>query len=83
MVFFLYTVTMNILDLLETIEYIKFLRSNGISFREMAKEGDTFLLGDTTNYRWISNKNYKNHVTVVYGNKVVLDLGDGDCWRVR
>lgn len=59
------------------IEKIRRLIKKGITFREMAQEGDTFLIGDVANYRWISQKNFKNYLTVIYGEKVVLDFGDG------
>lgn len=59
----------------DTIEYIRFLKEQGITFREMLQEGDTFILGEVSSYRWINKDNYMNFITVIYADKVILDLG--------
>ena len=66
---------------LDVIEHIRVLKDQGITFREMLQEGDTFILGNISDYRWISKNNYKNFITVIYANKVILDLG-GDALMI-
>ncbi len=51
------------------------LRQSGVRIREMVKEGDDYLMGPETDYRWIPTAYFENFITVVYANKVVNDFG--------
>lgn len=51
------------------------LRQSGVRIREMVQEGDDYLMGPETDYRWIPSTYYKNYVTVVYAHKVLNDFG--------
>ncbi|PZQ46341.1 MAG: hypothetical protein DI551_05345 [Micavibrio aeruginosavorus] len=51
------------------------LTSSGVVIREMIEEGNSFIMGDEENYRWIPKDYFKNYVTVIYGDKVVQDFG--------
>lgn len=51
------------------------LRQAGVRIREMVEEGDDYLMGPETDYRWIPSAYYKNYVTVVYAHKVLNDFG--------
>lgn len=51
------------------------LRQAGVRIREMVEEGDDYLMGPESDYRWIPSAYYKNHITVIYADKVLNDFG--------
>jgi transcriptional regulator with XRE-family HTH domain len=58
------------------VEAFRRLRQAGVRIREMVQEGNTFLMGPESDYRWIPNEFFKNYVTVIYGNKVCNDFSN-------
>lgn len=51
------------------------LRQIGVRIREMVEEGDDYLMGPESDYRWIPSAYFKNYITVIYGHKVLNDFG--------
>ena len=51
---------------------IRKMRNAGIKMRQLVEEENTYLLGPVKEYRYISKKNFKNNVTIVYGDKVAV-----------
>lgn len=57
------------------IEGFRKLLSAGASLREIGEEGNTFIMSDIEQFRWVPSEHYKNTVTMIYGDKVVTDFG--------
>ncbi|MCB1784225.1 MAG: helix-turn-helix transcriptional regulator [Alphaproteobacteria bacterium] len=57
-----------------TVEKLRDVRKAGIRMREMVCEGNTYLMGQETDYRWIPKKFFKNYNTIVYGDRVCVDF---------
>lgn len=60
----------------EVVARLRKLGHAGIRSRDIVEEGNMFLMGPVARYRWMPKEFFKNHVTVIYGDKVVLDFGD-------
>lgn len=60
----------------ELVEKIRSLRKSGIKMRSMIQDGDTFLMGPSSEYRWIPKDLFSSYILVLYENKVVLDMGE-------
>ena len=58
----------------DIIEKFRILRKAGINMREMVREGNNYLLGPETEYRWIPGKLFTNYNTIIYGDKVCFDF---------
>ncbi len=58
----------------DVIEKFRELRSVDVKMREMVCEGNTYLLGQEEEYRWIPRKFFKNYNTIIYGDKVCIDF---------
>lgn len=56
------------------VEAFRRLKNEGVQIREIVEEGDDYLMGDEKYYRWIPSNYFKNHVTVIYANKVGNDF---------
>lgn len=77
----------------EVVGRLKKLRNAGTVFRQFTKYGNTYLMGPTSEYRWIAEDKFINNVTIIYGNKiaacaadntkavVVKDQSFSDSWR--
>lgn len=48
------------------------IRTAGVPMRQLVEEGNTYLMGDIEEYRYIPKKYFINLVTLVYGGKVAL-----------
>ncbi len=56
----------------ESIARLQEIRKAGISFRNLIKNGDTFIMGDLYEYRWMPDGLFVDgDVKVIYGNTVV------------
>lgn len=51
------------------------IRSQGINMRQLVEEGNTYLMGDINEYRYIPKKYFINRVTVIYGDSVAVMTG--------
>lgn len=56
----------------------KKIRANGIRHRQLSEEGNTYLLAGIEEYRYIPSQYYLNNVTLVYGDKYAICLGNVD-----
>ena len=54
----------------------RFMRSQGITMRQLIKTGDAYIMGALNEYRTIPEKYFTNIVTLVYANKVAQVSGD-------
>lgn len=52
--------------------HIRKLRNAGIGMRQIVEEGNTYLMGAVKEYRYLPKKNFINHVTLIYGDKVAI-----------
>ncbi|MDD3181288.1 MAG: helix-turn-helix transcriptional regulator [Alphaproteobacteria bacterium] len=50
------------------------MRKQGIRFRFLVEEGDTFLYFPLGEYRWIPKKYFRNAVIEIYADKVALNI---------
>lgn len=48
-----------------------------VSMRQLVREGDTYLMGDLSEYRYVPSEFFDNNVILIYGQKVLLCLADG------
>jgi transcriptional regulator with XRE-family HTH domain len=55
---------------IEVIESYRRIRKTGIQMRSLIEEGNTFLMGELDEYRYIPKKYFYNHPQVIYGNKI-------------
>lgn len=58
----------------EVFNAFKRLRQSGVRIREMVEEGNTFLHGPETDYRWIPSQYFMNFNTIIYADKVLTDF---------
>ena len=54
----------------------KKMRANGIRHRQLSEEGNTYLLAGIEEYRYVPSEYYLNNVTLVYGDKYAICLGN-------
>lgn len=54
----------------------RFMRSQGVTMRQLIKKGDTYIMGPLKEYRAIPEKYFTNIVTLVYGNNIAQVSGD-------
>lgn len=54
----------------------KKMRNLGIRHRQLSEEGNTYLLAPIEEYRYVPKKYYLNNVTLVYGDKYAICLGN-------
>ena len=59
------------------------LKQAGLTMRATIKEGDTFLLDDINNYRYIPSDKFHNWNKVIYADKVALQLNDTQCMVIK
>jgi transcriptional regulator with XRE-family HTH domain len=48
------------------------LRKAGVRMRQLVEEGNTYLMGNLTEYRYVPKENFTNYVCLVYGKKVAV-----------
>jgi transcriptional regulator with XRE-family HTH domain len=60
----------------EVIGLYKKIRNAGIKMRQTVEEGNSYLLGAVSEYRWIPKEFFRNWVMLVYADKVVLCLSE-------
>lgn len=66
------------------MERYRKIRAAGITMRQTIKQGDTFLLGPKTEYRWVPEAYYKNWIEVIYGPKVAISVaGEKKCMVIK
>lgn len=58
----------------EVYNAFKRLRQAGVRIREMVEDGNTFLHGPESDYRWIPAEHFKNYNTIIYADKVLIDF---------
>lgn len=56
----------------KVIEKYRILRSSGIRMKQLVREGNTNLMGELHEYRYVPKENFLNRVCVVYGDKVAM-----------
>lgn len=59
----------------EVIGRYRKIRNAGIKMRQMVEEGNTYLIGPVSEYRWIPKKYFLNYLKLIYADKVLLDMG--------
>lgn len=59
----------------ELVKKIRKIRDAGIKMRSMIRDGDTYLMGPNSEYRWIPKDLFSSYIVVIYGSKIVLDMG--------
>lgn len=52
------------------------LRNAGIRFRQFVEQGNTYLLGPVSEYRYLPKERFYNNVTLIYGDKVAACADD-------
>ena len=63
------------------IENYRNLRGAKIAMRSLVKDGNTFLMGRLSEYRYLPARHYHNNATVIYGDKfatMILDENSKD-----
>jgi len=68
---------------LEVIDKYKQMRADGIKMRQLVQEGNTYLMGDISEYRYIPEYFFNNHVTLIYGQKVAMKTSDTGCLIIK
>lgn len=66
-------------DRLSTPEVMQRLKRNrlaGIQSRDIAEQGNTYLIGPVSQYKWMPSDFFKNYIKSIYADKVLLDFGD-------
>lgn len=58
----------------QAIDRFRELRHMNVQMRFFIKEGNTFMRGDESEYRYIPEKLFLNYNSFVYGNKVLHDM---------
>jgi len=51
------------------------IRNAGIRMRQLVQEDNTHLMGPVAEYRYIPKKQFKNNVSLIYGDKVAICIG--------
>jgi len=52
------------------------LRNAGIRFRQLVREGNSYLMGPPSEYRWVPKERFRNNVTLIYADKVAVTAGE-------
>ena len=60
----------------DIIGIYKKIRNAGIKMRQTIEEGNTYLLGATSEYRWVPKKFFRNWVMLVYADTVILCISE-------
>lgn len=55
---------------------IRKIRNAGIGMRQIVEEGNRFLMGPVTEYKWVPRQYFQNYVTLIYGDKVAVCADD-------
>ena len=53
------------------------LRNAGIRMRQLVEEGNTYLMGAVSEYRYVPKEFFKNYVSLVYADKIAICLQGG------
>ena len=56
----------------DVINLYRRIRSAGIGMRQLVEEGNTYLMGDLDEYRYISKQYFVNRVSLIYGDKYAV-----------
>lgn len=51
---------------------LKKIRNAGIRMRQLVQEGNTYLMGPIKEYRYIPQEQFRNNVSLIYGDKVAV-----------
>lgn len=51
---------------------LKKIRNAGIRMRQLVQEGNTYLMGALKEYRYIPKEQFRNNVSLIYGDKVAV-----------
>lgn len=60
----------------DVVNRLRKLRNAGICFRQFVREGNTYLMGPTAEYRWMPKERFLNNVTLLYGDKIAVCAED-------
>jgi transcriptional regulator with XRE-family HTH domain len=60
----------------KTNDQIRHMRSKGISVRQIIQEGDTYMMGDEKEYKWIPEHRFSERVSAIYGDKYIVCAED-------
>lgn len=52
------------------------LRASGVKMRQLVEEGNTYLLGELDEYRYVPNDLFINRVTLIYGDCIANETTD-------
>lgn len=60
----------------EVVGRYRKIRNIGIRMRQLVCEGNTYLMGAVSEYKWLPSQYFKNYLRLTYGDKVFLDFGE-------
>jgi len=60
----------------DVINLYKKIRNAGIKMRQTVEEGNTYLMGPVSEYRWVPKAYFRNWVMLIYGDKIVMCLSE-------
>lgn len=58
----------------DVVERYRMIRRTGVTMRQSVEEGNSYLMGPVSEYRWIPRDNFQNWVTLIYGDCVAISL---------
>ncbi|TVQ83276.1 MAG: XRE family transcriptional regulator [Micavibrio sp.] len=67
----------------DVVEKYREIRTNGIKMRQLVQEGNTCLMGEVGEYRYIPEYFFNNHVTLIYAQKVAMKMSDNGCLIIK
>lgn len=56
----------------EVNQRLKKMRAAGVQMRQLVEEGNTYLMGPVSEYRYVPKERFENYVSLVYGDKVAI-----------
>jgi predicted transcriptional regulator len=55
----------------------RIIRDNGVKMRQLVEDGNSYLMGEIEEYRYIPKENFINRVTLIYGDRVATLTDEG------
>lgn len=52
------------------------IRGHGVTMRQLIEDGNTYLLGETDEYRYVPKAHFINRVTLIYGDRIAKTTSD-------
>lgn len=53
-------------------EKLRKIRTMGVQMRQLVEDGNSYLMGDINEYRYMPKERFKNYVSLIYGGKVAI-----------